>query len=209
MSTPYTVPSYRESAFNCPHCMAYASMGWSNLWANDIGKNVAMHVARCSHCLNDSFWDVKSQRMISPAMLTSPIAHIDLPDDCRGDYNEARQISAFSPRSAAALLRLCIQKLCIHLGGKGRKIDDDIGVLVKTGLPVQIQQALDVVRVVGNNAVHPGEISIEDNPQLVQSLFGLVNMIVENQITQPKKVAEMFAALPAGAQEAIVRRDGS
>lgn len=156
-----------------------------------------------------SLWEIESESMIFPAMVTSPIAHPDLSENCRADYNEARQIAATSPRSAAALLRLCIQKLCIHLGGKGKKIDDDIGALVERGLPVQIQQALDVVRVVGNNAVHPGEISIEDDPQLVQSLFGLVNMIVENQITQPKKVAEMFAALPAGAQQAIARRDGS
>lgn len=209
MQPPYTPPSYWLEAFNCPHCMAYSSMSWTSLWARDIHSNIDFSVARCTHCRQDAMWENLSQSMISPAMVTAPLAHSDLPDDCCSDYNEARQIASSSPRSAAALLRLCIQKLCVHLGGKGRKIDDDIGTLVKQGLPIEIQQALDVVRVVGNNAVHPGELSIDDDPQLVHALFGLVNMIVDNRITQPKKVAEMFAGLPAGALQAIARRDGN
>ncbi|ADT88257.1 hypothetical protein vfu_B01540 [Vibrio furnissii NCTC 11218] len=104
-------------------------------------------------------------------------------------------------------MRLCIQKLCKELGGKGKNINDDIAVLVKNGLPVKIQQALDVVRVVGNNAVHPGEISLEDHPQVVTALFNLINMIVDNQITQPKQVAELFAFLPENAKSAVEKRD--
>ena len=97
--------------------------------------------------------------------------------------------------------------MCVHLGGTGVKLNDDIGRLVQAGLPVQIQQALDVVRVIGNNAVHPGEISIDDNPDIAQALFGLINVIVENRIAEPKRIEALYASLPHGALNAIERRD--
>ena len=54
----------------------------------------------------------------------------------------------------------------VHLELKGKNIDDDIGALVKRGLDARIQKALDVVRVVGNNAVHPGQIDLRDDNEL-------------------------------------------
>ncbi|NVO05159.1 MAG: DUF4145 domain-containing protein [Rhodoferax sp.] len=87
-------------------------------------------------------------------------------------------------------------------------MNEDIAALVQNGLPLRVQQALDVVRVVGNNSVHPGEMNIEDQPQTALALFGLVNLIVENQITQPKHVANLFSSLPDGAKNAVSKRDG-
>jgi hypothetical protein len=93
------------------------------------------------------------------------------------------------------------------LGGRGRKVDDDIGMLVQKGLNPKIQQAFDVVRVTGNHAVHPGEISLEENPDHVTVMFEMINLIVEELISRPKQVDERFNSLPAGALEAIARRD--
>ncbi|WP_284506464.1 DUF4145 domain-containing protein [Caballeronia sp. GAWG1-5s-s] len=95
-----------------------------------------------------------------------------------------------------------------HSVRPGDSINAQIGDLVKQGMPAQIQQALDVVRVVGNNAVHPGKMDPEDVAEISASLFALVNLIVEDRITRPKMVADVFAALPEGARKAIDRRDG-
>jgi Domain of unknown function (DUF4145) len=96
----------------------------------------------------------------------------------------------------------------VHLEEKGENINADIGSLVKKGLDVRIQQALDVVRVVGNNAVHPGLIDMDDNKAVATNLFGLVNVIVETMITQRAHIQEMYATvIPEKNREQISKRD--
>jgi len=131
-----------------------------------------------------------------------------MPEDVLADYREAADVFARSPRASAALLRLAVQKMCVALGKSGKNINDDIAALVRDGLPARIQKALDVVRVIGNNAVHPGEISIEDKPETAQALFGLLNLITDAMITQPRQIDELYGALPKGAREQIDKRDG-
>lgn len=145
--------------------------------------------------------------MLYPECSAAPMPNDDLPEECRVDYLEARSIISNSPRGSAALLRLCVQKLVVHLGGTGKNINEDIAALVRNGLPIRIQQALDVVRVVGNNAVHPGEMDINDHLETAMALFGLINLITENQISQHKHIAELFSSLPEGARQAIAKRD--
>lgn len=134
--------------------------------------------------------------------------HPDMPEAVKADYQEARDIVNVSPRGAAALLRLSIQKLCVALGENEGSIDKDIKSLVGKGLPVGIQQALDVVRVVGNNAVHPGELTTDDIAEVSISLFELINAIVEERIARPRALEELYLRLPEGARNAIERRDG-
>ncbi len=159
----------------------------------------------CAHCHKRTIW--AGDVLLWPNSVTAPLAHPDLPESIRVDYEEARQIAKHSPRGAAALLRLCVQKLCKELGEPGANINADIASMVQKGLPVQIQQSLDVLRVVGNNAVHPGSIDLNDDPSIAHALFGLINLVVENRITQPRMIEEMYASLPQQTIRAIEDRD--
>ena len=94
------------------------------------------------------------------------------------------------------------------LGASGRNLNDDVGTLVGNGLRVQIQQALDAVRVVGNNAVHPGQLDLKDDQATALMLFELMNIIVNDLITEPKRIADLYSRLPPNSLEAIQRRDG-
>jgi hypothetical protein len=147
------------------------------------------------------------EKMVVPDSSAAPPPSQDMPDDVKEDYNEARSVLSRSPRSSSALLRLAVQKLCIDLGGTGKNLNEDIGTLVKKGLPLQVQQALDVLRVIGNNQVHPGILDVRDDPETAAALFGLINMIVEVMITQPTHVQALFNKLPGTAQQQIQRRD--
>jgi len=57
--------------------------------------------------------------------------NIDLDQDIQDDYMEAAKVLDDSPRSAAAILRLALQKICKQLGEKGENINHDISELVK------------------------------------------------------------------------------
>ena len=129
-----------------------------------------------------------------------------MPQAVKDDYEEAASIATISPRGAAALLRLAVQKLCTDLGEKGDNINEDIAALVKKGLSPTIQQSLDYVRVVGNNAVHPGQIDADD-AAVVGNLFGLLNLIVETMISTPNKIKAMYSGLPATTLQSIQKRD--
>lgn len=211
-------PTFKLTAFNCPYCNAFAHINWFPLFYANGGMQVTKaHAAICSHCRKLSYWLESSSspesktgfgKMIYPSIKSTPLAHPDMPPEIRVDYDEARNIMQDSPRGSAALLRLCVQKLCKYLGEPGKNINDDIKSLVKKGLPIEIQQALDIVRVIGNNAVHPGELSSQDVQQVSATLFELINQIVEDTIARPKKLASLFSSLPATALAGIANRDG-
>ncbi len=214
----YEPPEYKKAAFTCPHCDVYANFVWKEAkelvrlmnGAHGYQDN-GLHTGTCTHCGDRVVWLVSEYNsyMLWPfGIANAPLPHEEMPEDVKADYAEARNISGLSPRGAAALLRLAIQKLCRHLGECGENINADIGALVKKGLPVQIQQALDVVRVTGNNAVHPGELLVDDKPEIVSALFGLLNLIVDNRIAEPKRIAALYSALPEGALRGIQKRDG-
>jgi hypothetical protein len=132
-----------------------------------------------------------------------------MPDDVRADYEEARSIVGQSPRGACALNRLAVQKLVDDRVSGDSNLNNKIGTLVEQGLPVPVQQALDALRVVGNNAVHPGELDLRDDTDTAIALFECMNMIVEDRVAQPKRVTRLYERLPAAAKAAIQRRDTS
>ncbi len=59
--------------------------------------------------------------------------------------------------------------------------------MVSDGLSPKIQQALDLVHVIGNNAVHPGKINLDDNREMAEKLLQILNFIAEEMITKPKE----------------------
>jgi hypothetical protein len=150
--------------------------------------------------------------MIFPRKMIVALPNPDLQDDIRSDYLEASSVLGDSPRAAAALLRLALlrlalQKLCKQLGEKGENINDDIKSLVAKGLNPLVQKSLDALRITGNNAVHPGEINLTEDPARVVKLFELINFIANKMITEPKEIEGFYSQLPEGALDAVRRRD--
>lgn len=208
-------PFVFSSPFVCPHsqCGAYAVHTWGvakslngMMMAREPG-GPRIVAARCTSCSQETIW-VGSQ-MVWPLQVLAPAPAADMPIEVIGDFEEARRIHALSPRGSAALLRLVVQKLCPILGSDKKDINKAIGDLVaQQKISPMLQKALDAVRVIGNESVHPGELDIKDDHETVASLFALINFIVYEAITRPKEIGAIYAMIPENKLAGIVARDG-
>ncbi len=216
MISNYISPYFLGDAFNCPHCEAYSHQQWYDTinvksrltpagkqhYAGELDN---LYFSFCSKCDHYSIWI--NEKMEYPATSIAPLPIVEMPENVKNDYLEARNIANESARGAAALLRLALQKFMLELGEDSGNLNTDIANLVTKGLPVEIQKALDSLRVIGNESVHPGLIDLRDDPQTAQSLFTLLNLIVERMIVEPNEINEIFNSLPDKKKKGIRDRD--
>lgn len=217
----YFPPALDKGEYHCPHCNVYAKQFYAHLhaiaqfqWNSIVDKQDKFNetlpidwiVTKCQRCSNVVVW--YGGNMIYPRKMIAPLPNADMNDQIKADYIEAGTVFSDSPRAAAALLRLALQKLCRQLGEKGENINEDIKKLVAQGLNPLVQKSLDALRITGNNAVHPGEINLEEEPEKVLKLFELLNFIANKMITEPREIETFYSALPEGALDAVKKRDG-
>lgn len=164
-------------------------------------------VAICQSCNDFSIWVGKA--IAYPKNIPVDPPNEDLNDEVKSLYNEASRIVSDSPKGATALLRLALQKLLRQMGKEGKNINNDIKDLVEHGLSSKIQKALDLLRVVGNNAVHPGQINLDDNSEIALKLFKILNLIADELITKPKEIDSLYKdIIPDETKGHIDQRDG-
>lgn len=204
----FIAPKFKLDAFHCPQCGTYAHMKWEEL-LNRQGRLSFYYEATCAKCNESSLWRVTSHQktdwgrydeegeLTYPDFGNSALPENDMPEDVKADYIEASRIFSRSPRGAAALLRLALQKLCQHLGELGKNINDDIrNLAAKNILPPLVVKVADTVRITGNNAVHPGEMTDEDFDHVASKMFDLLNFIVKKGISEPRELESLYSKIP-------------
>ena len=98
--------------------------------------------------------------------------------------------------------------MCPLLGATENKIDDAIGQLVKEGkIGLDVQKALDSLRVIGNESVLPGIMDMKDDFETAIALFNVLNIIVERTISYDKQIEELWGKIPNSKKEHIKKRD--
>lgn len=217
MQKNYVSPDYMKNSFTCPHCgtlslMHYIRVNYvkgdyhsTNIYKNDKIGDSWIIIATCHNCKKKIIW---VDNIYAYPDIIAEEANADMPDSVKQLYDEASLIYNKSPRAACALLRLAIDRLCNELGETDRDINKNIGALVRKGLPETVQKALDVVRVVGNKAVHPGQIAFDvDDKDTAIMLMRLLNIIVERMITEPKEIDSLYQKLPKSIKNSVENRD--
>lgn len=214
MPIQYIAPQKDLKRYTCPHCGTVSQVKIEQHHFQDdchsaghgcVSLTNRLTIHRCVSCGKKIIWS--DDEYIYPDIVpTEP--NPDMPESVMQLYKEAGLIASKSPRAACALLRLAVERLCEELGVNEKNIDANIAELVKKGLSIEVQRALDVLRVVGNKAVHPGQIAFNvDDKATADALMELLNIITDRMISEPKKIEAMYSALPQSTLDAIQRRD--
>ncbi|MDV2860105.1 DUF4145 domain-containing protein [Psychrobacter sp. CAM01] len=214
----FIAPEFKKDGFHCPLCGTYAHMNWSRLSNGTSSTNY--YESLCSYCSEPSLWRItkynvsqfgkfpEEAELIFPDNGLAALPEDDMPKDVKTDYVEAARIFSKSPRGAAALLRLGLQKLCKHLGEDGSNINNDIRSLAaKNVLPPMVVRVADTVRITGNNAVHPGTMKDEDFDFVASKMFDLLNFIVKKGISEPKELDALYQLTPEGPRKSAEDKD--
>ena len=186
-------PELLKPNFQCFHCTITTQHQWRALESKDILG--IMHytdleglgnfkISICYNCEGIAMWH--NDKTIFPNTSHQPSAHTEMPEQIKLIYEEAAIISRLSPRASCALMRHALEELVKNIGYKDR-LFDSIGQMYEEGLiDDAIKDALDIVRLTGNDSLHSNQIDMSDQTN-VDYMFILINEIVESLIALPKR----------------------
>jgi hypothetical protein len=160
-------------------------------------KLLNLHVSRCYNCKGFTVW-VRDQ-LVFPVRRVEPRANIvvegefeeavvdvqapaeniqqsdeQVQDEASEDFEEAAAFLNKSPGAAAALIRVCIQKMMPLLKQTGKNLDENIALLVRKGLEVEIRQATDVLQVIRKNPAQESHVDLRDETAIATALKEIV-----------------------------------
>ena len=230
MST--AAPSLQATAFSCPHCDAFAQQHWWSLGASQrphppgilepstdnlririVARGLSgsfvkgAFVSQCTHCQGLAIW-IRDQ-MIYPLRGGAPQPNADLPEDIRRDYDEAGSILDLSPRGAGGAAAACPREALQTCRGLQQEPQREYCRDGRRRPQSRCSKGIDSLRVIGNHAVHPGQIDALDERASAETMFRFLNIVAAKLISEPKSIEEAYEALPETARAAINKRDGN
>jgi hypothetical protein len=202
-----TRPAFGKSSFRCPHCGVVSQIekhpvidGYKGdkVFDKDAYRRYNIRftaddfftcqseydylVTKCTHCGKLHFWE--NCELVYPSGTgIPPVA--DMPEDVKEIFDEAQRVTHVSPRSACALLRICVERIAAHVAdqrdikfGERERLYDKI---LKLNLPSHLQEICDACRFAGNENAHTGELDMsgEDTEEIAYACSFLVNALVQ------------------------------
>lgn len=204
----------------CPCC--HASTGWNISTLQDFKDyRIAFPIANYCQVCKRYFYDICELKIdnthsrkyeftriwptSTPADIPPP--NPDMPAECHKLYNGAALVFNHSPRTAGALLRLCLQVLLTEAKIEGKTIDLQIQNLIKSGEDPMNVLCMDICRILGNECVHPGIINLNEEGDIATLFFEFINMTTTRLFTAKRQVQEVYQKLPEGARKALEARN--
>lgn len=175
-----------------------ASISWPHKKSIQTRYNSNLQGFGAIQCVSCGNYSIYYQgKMIYPIDSNVSKPNGDMPDNVKSVYYEAKTVLNMSPKSACALLRLALEMLLNELDIGGRTLNDKINNYCNDfDSNNRLIKAFHLVSIVGNEAVHPGVIDIDDNEDIARAMFEILNEIVDETITKKNKMDAIFEYLP-------------
>jgi hypothetical protein len=177
-------------------------------------KLLNLHVSRCYNCQGFTVW--VRDRLVFPIKGIEPLdiieadfrqveedvqelednvpesdehvqASVEEVEEASEDFEEAAAILNKSPRGAAALIRICIQNMMPLMKETGKNLDENISSLVRKGLEVEIQQAMDVLQVIRRNPGQEGDVDLRDETAIATRMLESLKEILERRMLKNRE----------------------
>jgi hypothetical protein len=94
-----------------------------------------------------------------------------------------------------------------YRGGKGKKIYTGLHASADEGLEGNTGKLPDILRVTGNEAVHPGQIDPREDHERVRFAVTLPSLIVENRISHHDRRENIHNQLPESKIPGFFKRE--
>ena len=137
-------------------------------------KMANLHLSGCHSCSGFALW--VGDRLVFPINVDKTPALVE------EDFEKAAAILNKSPRGAIALMRVCIQKLMPLLKQDGENLNDTMSSLVRKGLEVEIQQAMEVLQVLGNDPGQPTSLDTQEDKEMALRFVDSLKAILERRM---------------------------
>ena len=161
-------------------------------------------ISYCFNCNEMCLWVY--DQLVWPRREGVPEPKLHAPPNVRCESEEASQTLEASPRGAAALLRIAIEKVCEELGVSGEGPTDDIAFFVREDVDARVQKVLDAAQIIESNTMRPGQIGLGEDRATAETLSGLVNLICEKMIMEPRHLQEVYTKVREGARTTMEQR---
>ena len=106
------------------------------------------------------------------------------PELAEEDLEEAAAILNKFPRGAAALMRVCIQKLVPLLEDNGEQLNQHVSSLVRKGLEVEMQQAMEVLQVLRSDPSQLNPLESQADRETALRFLDSLKAVLERRMLQ-------------------------
>src|ERR1700730_15976123 len=139
-------------------------------------KMANLHISNCHSCNGFSLW--------VGGLLVFPTRIDKTPELVEQDLEEAAAILNKFPRGAAALMRVCIQRLVPLLEENGKELNQRVSSLVRKGLEMEMQQAKEVLQVLRSDPVQLSKLESHADKETVLRFLDSLKEVLERRMSQ-------------------------
>jgi hypothetical protein len=139
-------------------------------------KMANLHISNCHSCNGFSLW--------VGGLLVFPTRIDKTPELVEEDLEEAAAILNKFPRGAAALMRVCIQKLVPLLEDNDKELNQRISSLVRKGLEMEMQQAMDVLQVLRSDPVQLSRLESQADKKTILRFLDSLKEVLERRMSR-------------------------